>query len=98
MSIYGSMGIPVNEQETVITIDRETGEATIYTCDTRYMNRLSKIYEQIDLRNDNGKVVALKFKVPEKLISFRKGIVKRNLSEEQRKALSERLKAQRKKE
>ncbi len=91
-------GIPINEQETVIVIDREKGMADIYTSDTRYMNKLSKIYETVDVGRNNGKVVALKFTVPEKFISFRKGIVKRNLSEEQRKALSERLKAQRKKD
>ena len=85
-------GIPVNEQETVIVIDRETRRATIYTTDTRYMNKLDKIYKRKNTRLNDGKIAALEYEVPEKLVSFRSKATKRNLTEEQRQAFTERMK------
>lgn len=85
-------GLPVNEQETVITIDRETRRATIYTSDTRYINRLDKRYERMREHINNGKLAAVEYEVDEKLISFRSGIVKQNLTEEQRQKIAARLK------
>ena len=85
-------GLPVNEQETVITIDRETRRATIYTSDTRYINKLDKRYERVrEHRNCDG-ITAVEYEVDEKLISFRSGIVKQNLTEEQRQKIAARLK------
>lgn len=66
--------------------------ASIYTCDSRYMNKLDKIYERKNVRRSNGKIVALEYEVPEKLISFRSGIVKRTLTDEQKKAFVEQMK------
>ena len=85
-------GLPVNEQETVITIDRETRRATIYTSDTRYSNKLDKRYERTREHVNNGKLAAVEYEVDEKLISFRSGIVKQNLTEEQRQKIAARLK------
>ena len=85
-------GLPVNEQETVITIDRETRRATIYTSDTRYINKLDKRYERTREHINNGKLAAVEYEVDEKLISFRSGIVKQNLTEEQRQKIAARLK------
>lgn len=85
-------GLPVNEQETVITIDRETRRATIYTSDTRYINKLDKRYERTREHVNNGKLAAVEYEVDEKLISFRSGIVKQNLTEEQRQKIAARLK------
>lgn len=85
-------GLPVNEQETVITIDRETRRATIYTSDTRYINRLDKRYERTREHINNGKIAAVEYEVDEKLISFRSKVTKKNLTEEQRQAFSERMK------
>lgn len=85
-------GLPVNEQETVITIDRETRRATIYTSDTRYINKLDKRYERTREHINNGKIAAVEYEVDEKLISFRSGIVKQNLTEEQRQKIAVRLK------
>ena len=89
-------GLPVNEQETVITIDRETRRATIYTSDTRYINKLDKRYERTREHVNNGKLAAVEYEVDEKLISFRSGIVKQNLTEEQRQKIAARLKKGRK--
>ena len=85
-------GLPVNEQETVITIDRETRRATIYTSDTRYINKLDKRYKRTREHINNGKIAAVEYEVDEKLISFRSGIVKQNLTEEQRQKIAARLK------
>lgn len=84
-------GIPVNEQETVIVIDRETRRATVYTTDTRYMNKLDKLYERKSARMNGGKIAALEYEVDEKLLSFRRKITKQNLTDEQREAIRQRL-------
>lgn len=64
-------GLPVEEQETVVQLDRQTKIATIYTSDSRLMNRLSKKYECTKEHRNEGKVVTLEFKVPESYITFR---------------------------
>mgnify|MGYP000974231578 CR=1 FL=1 len=85
-------GLPAAEQECVITIDRDTRRATIYASDTRYINKLDKLYERVrEHRNCDG-ITAVEYEVPEKLISFRSGIVKRTLTDEQKKAFTEQMK------
>lgn len=95
MATFGNTGISLNEQETVITIDRETGIASIYTTDTRYMNKLDKIYERKNVRRNNGKIVALEFEVPAQMITFRSKARKSTLTDEQKQAASERMKKMR---
>lgn len=85
-------GLPISEQETVITIDRETREARIYASDTRTINKLDKLYERKRVHRNADGITAVEYAVPEKYISFRKGVVRQELSEEQRAARSERMK------
>ena len=85
-------GLPVVEQECVITIDRDTRCARIYASDTRYINKLDKIYKRVRIHQNCDGVTAVEYEVPEKLISFRSKISKPNFSEEHRKALAERAK------
>ncbi len=85
-------GLPISEQETVITIDRETREARIYASDTRTINKLDKLYERRRVHRNADGITAVEYEVPEKYISFRKGVVRQELSEEQRAARSERMK------
>ena len=85
-------GLPISEQETVITIDRETREARIYASDTRTINKLDKLYERRRIHRNADGITAVEYEVPEKYISFRKGVVRQELSEEQRAARSERMK------
>lgn len=85
-------GLPVNEQETVITIDRETRRATIYTSDTRYINKLDKRYERTREHINNGKIAAVEYEVDEKLVSFRSKVTKPNFTEEQRATLAANMK------
>lgn len=84
-------GLPCNEQETVICIDRETRAARIYTSDTRFINKLDKLYERKRVHRNEDGVTAVEYEVAEKLISFRSGIVKQNLTDEQRQQIRERL-------
>ena len=95
MATFGCTGIPLNEQETVITLDHTAGTASIYTCDTRYMNKLDKIYERKSVRRNNGKIVALEFEVPANLISFRSKSKKGTCTEEERTRMAERMKERR---
>lgn len=87
----GFAGLPCNEQETVICIDRETRAARIYTSDTRFINKLDKLYERKRVHRNEDGITAVEYEVAEKLISFRSGIVKQNLTDEQRQQIGERL-------
>ena len=85
-------GLPAAEQECVITIDRETSRARIYASDTRYVNKLDKRYERVrEHRNCDG-ITAVEYEVPEKLISFRSEVAKREYTDEEKQHLTERLK------
>ena len=64
-------GLSIEEQETVVQIDRQTKKAVIYTSDTRVMNKLDKKYERAKEHRSDGRIVALEFHVPEALITFR---------------------------
>lgn len=85
-------GLPCNEQETVICIDRETRAARIYTSDTRFINKLDKLYERKRVHRNEDGITAVEYEVAEKLISFRKGIVRQQLTDEQKHIRSERMK------
>lgn len=85
-------GLPCNEQETVICIDRETRAARIYTSDTRFINKLDKLYERKRIHRNEDGITAVEYEVAEKLISFRKGIVRQQLTDEQKHIRSERMK------
>lgn len=85
-------GLPCNEQETVICIDRETRAARIYTSDTRFINKLDKLYERKRVHSNEDGITAVEYEVPEKYISFRKGIVRQQLTDEQKRIRSERMK------
>ena len=87
-----SAGLPCNEQETVICIDRETRAARIYTSDTRFINKLDKLYERKKVHRNEDGITAVEYEVAEKLISFRKGIVRQQLTDEQKHIRSERMK------
>ncbi len=88
-------GLPTAEQETVITIDRETRRARIYTSDTRYINKLDKRYERVRVHRNADGITAVEYEVPEKLVSFRSGVTTRVYTDEERRILSERAKKQR---
>ena len=87
-------GLSTIEQETVITMDKETRRARIYTSDTRFINKLDKLYKREKVHRNADGITTVEYEVPEKYISFRSGIPKRVYTDEQRRALSERAKKQ----
>ena len=89
-------GLPCNEQETVICIDRETRAARIYTSDTRFIKKLDKLYERKRVHRNEDGITAVEYEVAEKLISFRRGVVKLNLTEEEKRERAARLQKRRK--
>lgn len=88
-------GLPCNEQETVICIDREMRAARIYTSDTRFINKLDKLYERKRVHRNEDGITAVEYEVAEKLISFRRGVVKLNLTEEEKRERAARLQKRR---
>lgn len=85
-------GLPAAEQECVITIDRETRRARIYASDTRYINKLDKRYDRVRVHRNCDGITAVEYEVPEKLISFRSEVAKREYTNEEKQRLTERLK------
>lgn len=97
------MSIQVEEQETIINFSRSDNSAVIWTSDSTIITKLDKLVKAApkyySLRNTgviNDSIVNKEYFVADKsLISFRSGKVKREMSEEQKKALAERLKQSR---
>ena len=92
------MGIPTNEQETVVQYDRNGDTMTIYTSDSTQMTRLDKIYKRSREHWQAGEVVAVEYKADKRLLSYRSKIVKKSLTDEQRAGLSAKMKALREKQ
>lgn len=92
------MRTPIEEQETIIRIDRVSDTAEIYTSDTRYMNKFDKLVEsspEWEFEQQTyceGDVVGKFYKCPVNFISFRTKTVKKDLTDEQRAALADRAK------
>jgi len=87
-----SNSVSVSEQEVCINFMRDEGFATIYTSDTTYMTKLNKLCktspDMYSLISDTGR--GKTYRVEDKtLISFR--AKKRELSNEQKTAASERM-------
>ena len=93
------MGVPVNEQETSINFSRDGKYASIWTSDSTVMTKLDKRvesgdYELIDVGKDrDGNILSKEYQCPKRLVSFRSKKVTRELTEEQKQAVSERMKA-----
>ena len=81
--------VPLDEQETVIQIDRK-GKAHIYTTDTTWMTKLDKKYHRIKEDTFGGKAIAVYYDVPRDDV---KVAPKRRVSDKARKLSSERMKA-----
>lgn len=88
--------IPLEEQETTITMYPKSiqDRAEIYTCETSRIAKLKKLAtenpDEVKIAQADGYGILVS--LPLKWINIRKP-VKRNLTDEQRQALSERMKA-----
>lgn len=91
------MGLPINEQETVITWSRGDDRAEVYTCDSLVITKCDKLVSTSDewklegSETMHGEVVSKTYSCPVKLISFRAKTQKIEMTEEQKKIVSERM-------
>lgn len=76
------------ETETSITMNDEDSQAILWTCQKPMLRRMAKLGAQIYRNDGEGK----SFKIPKSWVSVRKPKVMK-LSEEQRKAKSDRIKS-----
>lgn len=86
--------IAIDEQETVIQFSRSDDICRVYSSDTRMRNRLSKLYADKLARvyRQDGEPVAEEYEIDRRLLSFRKMLPKRReISEDERKELRERM-------
>jgi len=90
------MGIPVNEQETVINFWRDSNIASVYTSDstmiTKLMKRVKSNPDEWIIKEEHkarGEVVAYTYECPKKYISFR--TKSKVMSDEQKQNLASRL-------
>ncbi len=86
--------LQVEEQETIIIIDRNSDTARLYSSDTRFRNRFRKLYsdKQVKTYKQDGETIAEEYEVDKRLITFRSAVPKaRVLSEEEKQELRERL-------
>ena len=89
------ISVSLNEQETVITIDPVTKRASVYSCIPNTIKALYKLADNEDVNVEKDDSYGLMISVPQNWIKIRPP-VKRAFSEEQRAAMSERLKGMRK--
>lgn len=99
------MGVAISEQETTIHFMRDSDTASVYTSDTTVMTRLDKLaadegspYWTLEkVHHDrNGNVVSKVYGTKKRLVSFRRDVVARPMTEEQKAAARNRLLAARK--
>lgn len=93
---------PLDEQETSIVFERNSDKMTIWTSDNTMVTKLRglmiKSPEEYILRSIStydGQPVAYEVEAPKEFLSFRSVRVTRTMTEEQRIANSERMKAMR---
>lgn len=93
------MTITLEEQETIVNFMRTDELMEIYTCDTTMITKLDKLVaknpEQYKVIKQDD--ISKTYSAPKKFLSFRSQETKRELTDEQKKALGERLKSSRNK-
>lgn len=84
------MGYPRSEQETVLVFEAESGMWNAYSTIPKHIRRLQKITENVEIMetDENGNPQGARCMLDEKQVRM---VAKREMSEEQREAASERL-------
>ena len=94
------MGLNISEQETSVSLTRDSDICTVYTSDSTIMTKLDKLAEsdksphwklKEEHRLINGELIGKTYETHKRLISFRSNITTREMSEEQKEAASERF-------
>ena len=88
--------VPTDEQETVIQFDRNGTVCHVYTTDPTMMTKLDKVHKRVKQDYVNGKPIAAYYEVDKRLLSFRSKVMKKNLSDEEKKKAREQLAKNRK--
>jgi hypothetical protein len=85
------MGYPRSEQETVLVFEAESGMWNAYSTIPKHIRRLQKITENVEIMetDENGNPQAARCVLDEKQVRM---VAKREMSEEQREAASQRFK------
>lgn len=85
------MGYPRTEQETTLVFEVETGLRQAYSTYPKHIRRLQKITEGVEILelDENGNPQAAKCVLDEKQVRM---VAKREMSDEQREAASQRFK------
>lgn len=86
------MGYTSEEQEININKERLNDYFTVYTNDSTWLTKLLKFAEPINPEYENGRIVSANFELNVNQVTLRKPPKKREMTEEQRKAMSERMK------
>ncbi len=86
------------EQEVVIGFNAEGDTAELYTADPVYLRKLDRLVEQnpgqfklVRVETCQGEVVSKRYTFPKRFISIRSKDIKRELTDEQRAEIAERL-------
>ena len=95
-------GIRLEEQETVVNFYRTDHRMSIYTSDQTMITKLMKLLKKSEQNEEagyilvreekmDGRVVAIEVSAPKHLISLRMPKKKRELTDEERKAMADRM-------
>lgn len=63
---------PPFEQQTIITFNEEEDEASIYTCNQKWIEQLEKSGFKAQSRFKSGRLIFKEFEVPKLLIEFKR--------------------------
>jgi hypothetical protein len=86
------LGFGAFEQEININKERLNDYFNIYTNDSTWLTKLLKFADPIDPEYEDGRIVSAKFRLNANQVTLRKEPKKREMTEEQRLAASERMK------
>jgi hypothetical protein len=94
MNEQKKFSLSAEERETIIRFDDNSNECDVYTCSRPVMTKLDRLCKD---NPKNYKLVkqdaySKEYKTSKRFISFRSGAVKRELTDDERQALSERAK------
>lgn len=97
-------GVAIEEQEIVINSVRDQDYIDVYTSDNMYLTKLKKLvaanpkeWKLFDVYEGRDGINGVRFRAPKNLLSFRGKAVERDLTEEQKQAIADRLKEARQK-
>ena len=94
------MSLQIEEQETYVHFMRGDERAIIYTSDTTMMTKFNKLVEtagadwkqeKVERLKKTGEIIGITYSCPVSFVSYRTKTVKRELTQEQREAIRNRL-------